>query len=120
MCGTGSDAAPKQGQIAEAEALCRRAVENEEKSLGANHPSVAKSLGFLASVSWKLGRAEEPEALRRRQLSINRDALGPDHDATASSYSNLGWVQLTRGKWQKRYQTTHRHPMAIASSRWSS
>jgi hypothetical protein len=30
----------RQSRVAEAEALCRRAVENEEKSLGANHPSV--------------------------------------------------------------------------------
>jgi len=63
-----------------------------EKTLGADHPAVAKSLNNLAQLYLKLHRYTEAEPLFREALAIREKRLGPDHPEVAitlKSYSAL-------------------------------
>ena len=59
----------------EAEPLLRRAIEIQEKALGANHPDLAKCLNNLAEVYQAESKYSE----------IDQESLGPDHP-------ELNWI----------------------------
>ncbi len=59
--------------------LYRRALEIYEKSLGKDHPDVAKSLNNLALLYYAQGKYDEAEPMYRRALEIYEKSLGKDH-----------------------------------------
>jgi tetratricopeptide (TPR) repeat protein len=59
-----------QGQYAQAEPLCKRALAMREKALGTDHPNVAQSLENLAALYKATNRAKEAEALKKRAEAI--------------------------------------------------
>ena len=63
----------------EAEELVRKALDVRERTLGADHPSVATLLDHLALVFEVQGRLGEAGALRQRALRITGDAFGEGH-----------------------------------------
>ena len=60
-----------------------------EKSLGPNHPDVARSLNNLAQLYRDQGRYADAEPLYKRALAIYEKSLGPDHRDVATALSNL-------------------------------
>lgn len=85
------------GEISEAEALLRRALEATERARGGAHPDVAKALSRLAFVRYAAGQPAEAEGLYRRALSIDETMLGGDHPTVAGDLSNLAQLLLRRG-----------------------
>ena len=59
-----------------------------EKSLGAGHPDVARSLKNLAAACYGQKRYVEAESLYRRALAILEKSLGPAHPEFAASLEN--------------------------------
>ena len=78
-----------RARYAEAEPLYRRALAISEKSLGADHPTVAIRLNNLAELLRVTNRLAEAEPLMRRALAINEKALGPDHPTVAINLNVL-------------------------------
>ena len=54
------------GQLKDAEALFRRALEARERTLGAEHPSTLASVNNLANCCSNMGQLKDAEALFRR------------------------------------------------------
>jgi tetratricopeptide (TPR) repeat protein len=76
-------------RLAEAEPLMRRALEIDERSLGADHPGVAIHLNNLAQLLQDTDRLAEAEPLMRRALEIDERGLGADHPGVAIHLNNL-------------------------------
>ena len=67
-----------QGRTAEAERLCRRALDDLEAIVGPDHPDLVGSLNNLAAVCREQGRPRETESLMSRSEALLARALGPD------------------------------------------
>lgn len=78
-----------------------RSLELSEKSLGAEHPDVAKSLNSLGGLYTEQGRYKEAELLYRRSLKIFEKVLGPEHANTAMSLSNLAALHYMQGRYRE-------------------
>ena len=85
-----------QGRYAEAEPLCRRALEIREKALGPEHPATALSLNNLAELLRDRGDFDGAEPFYRRALEIREGVLGPEHPDTAQSLNNLATLLYNR------------------------
>ena len=77
-----------QGKYAEAEPLYRRAIEIDEKTLGKDHPDVARDYNNLARLLQDQGKYAEAEPLYRRAIEIFQASLGPDHPNTLTVKRN--------------------------------
>ena len=71
----------------------------KEKALGPDNPSVAVSLGNLASLYQDQGRFADSEPLKIRALAILEKALGPDHPSLATSLNNLAYLYDAQGRY---------------------
>jgi len=74
---------------AEAEPLLHRALALDEKSLGPDHPDVARDLNNLAQLLKDTNRLGEAEPLMRRALALAEKSFGPDHPDVAIDLNNL-------------------------------
>ncbi|KAK9978531.1 hypothetical protein ABG768_020279, partial [Culter alburnus] len=79
----------KQGKNKEAEPLCKRALDIQEKVLGKDHPDVGKQLSDLAVLCYNQGKYEEGEHYYRRALKIYECRLSPDDPRMATTKHNL-------------------------------
>jgi tetratricopeptide (TPR) repeat protein len=77
------------GLHAEAEPLMRRALAIDEKSNGAEHPDVARSLRNLALLLNATDRLAEAEPLMRRALAIDEKSYGAEHPDVARDLNTL-------------------------------
>jgi glutamate/tyrosine decarboxylase-like PLP-dependent enzyme len=59
-----------QGQMSEAESLAIRSLGMRERSLGTDHPDVAKSLNIVAAILRETDRETAAEALEARIVAI--------------------------------------------------
>lgn len=78
-----------QGRHADAEPLYERALPLLERTLGPEHPEVARCLTNRAVLYWHDGRPEKALPLQRRALAIAEKAFGADHPKTAALRRNL-------------------------------
>lgn len=88
-----------KGNYDEAESLTKRALAIREKTLGPEHPEVAKSLVNLAIFYRKQGKYAEGEPLCKRALAIAEKVLGPEHPDVAASLENLAILYSDQGKY---------------------
>ena len=86
------------GGYEEAEELYRRGLELREKTLGRNHPEVARSLRSLGALLYARGDFATAELLLREALEIRLAAYGTRHTEVASVHDLLGRVLFTRGE----------------------
>ena len=85
----------------EAEPYMKQALTIREKCLGANHPLVAVTLGFVAGIYEGQGKfGEETEDLLLRAMEIFRQVEGPQG---AHVRTTLGHIQRIRMKRDGRY-----------------
>ncbi|KXZ41457.1 hypothetical protein GPECTOR_457g361 [Gonium pectorale] len=87
-----------QGRHDEAEALYRRTVEAQERSLGPNHPTTLASVSDLAALQRSRGRYAEAEELCRRALEGREQTLGPEHPDTMSCLADLACCLKEQGR----------------------
>jgi hypothetical protein len=83
-----------------------------EKSLGADHPDVAISLGYLTALYESLDRHADAEPLHRRTLAIIEKARGPDHPDVARPLGNLAWPYENRSRYADA-EPLYRRALAI-------
>ena len=76
------------GQYAEAESLCRQALEIRRTTLGTEHPDYAASLNNLARVLEATGQYAEAKPLYQQAVEIVRTALGDEHPNTRRAAGN--------------------------------
>ena len=79
----------------EAEPLMRRALAIDEKSLGPDHPDVARDVNNLAELLRVGNRLAEAEPLYRRALAIDEKSFGPEHPNVATSNNLALLLQAT-------------------------
>src|SRR5262249_41153950 len=69
----------RRGNVAEAEALYRRAIAIKEQALGPDHADLALALNNLALLLADQGHSSEAEPLYQRALGLIAPALGKEH-----------------------------------------
>lgn len=89
----------ERGRYAEAQPVHERALAIRERSLGPDHPDVARSLNNLANVHYDQGRYEEARGLHERALALRERVLGADHPDVAISLNNLANVHYDQGRY---------------------
>ena len=102
----------ERGRYPEAQALFERALAIGERTLGPDHPDVARSLDSLAIAHSKQGRYAEARALLERALGIRERALGPDHPEVAHNLNILANVDFEQGRYAEA-QPLHERALAI-------
>ena len=85
----------------EAEPLIRRAIEISEKTLGKDHPNVARGYNNLAILLQAQGKYDQAEPLYRRAIEIGEKAFGKDHPDVARDYNNLAILLEAQAKYDQ-------------------
>ncbi len=81
----------------EAKRLYQQAASTRERTLGAEHPDVAKSLTGLANVHLAAGEYDDAERLYQRAAAIWESTLGAEHPNVAISLNNLANLHYSTG-----------------------
>lgn len=71
----------------------------EAEAIGAEGPSLARTLNDLAKVYYGQGRYGEVEPLLRRAMAIQEKALGPEHLDLATPLRNLALLYQAQGSY---------------------
>ena len=90
--------AAEVGDWAESERLYRTSVDMWSKTLGADHPFVARGLDGLADVAAAQGRFDAARRLYEQVLAIRRRTLGPAHPQVAWTLASLAAVTWKAGE----------------------
>lgn len=78
----------RNGEWAEAEAICRKALEESEAALGLEHERTHEMATHVADMLEKLGKVEEAEALLQRvSLESDDDAEYEYHQDAAGNFT---------------------------------
>ena len=85
------------GELKQAEAMCRAALETRRKVLGEEHQDVAASLVNLSGVLDWQGKPLDAEEAARAALKIQKRLLRPDHPDIADSHNTLATVLAHKG-----------------------
>ena len=84
-------------------------MEIDERSFGADHPSVAIALSNLAVLLQDAKRPSEAEPLVRRALEIDEQSLGPDHPNVAIRLNNLAMLLKGTDRFSEAEPLMRRH-----------
>ncbi|CAF1089302.1 unnamed protein product [Adineta ricciae] len=91
----------EQGLFEEAVTLYAKSRVLLEKSLPANHPSIATSFGSIGSVYDSMGDYRKALEYYEKTLSIQQQSLPANHPSIAISYNNIGSVYQNMGDYPK-------------------
>ena len=86
------------GRYQDVEALCLRALDGRESTLGKDHPDTLISVGNLAGLHQAQGRLEQAGPLMLRDLEGNESTLGKDHPDTLTLVYNLARLYEDQGR----------------------
>jgi CHAT domain-containing protein/tetratricopeptide (TPR) repeat protein len=100
------------GRLAEAEWLLRGALAIDEKTLRADHPSIAKSLSNLAGVLQDQYRLDEAESLYRRALAIDEKTRPEGHLEMTETLMDLAQLYVAQREFAKA-EPLYRRALAI-------
>ncbi len=81
--------------------LVEQGLADRRALLGGDHPDVARSLDYLATLRQGRGEYAQAESLFVEALAIRRRALGEEHPETAESLNNLGVLLDTQGRYDQ-------------------
>ncbi len=100
------EAAQNQGKYAEAESLYKQAIDIYGKTVGPEHPDLARALLYLGCLYRDEEQFDITKAgpLLERALAIREKALGPDHPSTANTLSNLSLLYFYEHKFAESEQ----------------
>ncbi|MCX4240556.1 serine/threonine-protein kinase [Paraliomyxa miuraensis] len=85
------------GDLDQAMAGQREALELYERAVGNEHPSVATVLSNLANVHHAKGEFEQANQLYARAVAISKQTLGNDHPDVANGLNNLAAIATRMG-----------------------
>ena len=88
----------KAGRLELARTTLASAIETEEETLGALHPSVATSLMGLAGVHYGEGNYDAAMLVAQRALDLQRRTLGTEHPEVAASLTNVAGLLVAMGR----------------------
>lgn len=89
------------GENDRALALTADALARRRALLGADHPDVARSMDYLATLHQNRGAYAEAETLFVAALALRRRVLGQEHGETAESINNLGVLYDVQGQYDR-------------------
>ena len=87
------------GLYPEARTQLERALQLQQRVLGAENPKTLKTMILLGDVIYHQGALPQAEALDGRTLDILRRVLGPEHPNTLATANALATVYWGRGKY---------------------
>jgi CHAT domain-containing protein/Tfp pilus assembly protein PilF len=90
-----------QGKYAEAEKLCRQALEIDETYVGADHPHTAQVLNNLGLLAETQLRYAEAVPLYERALNIREKTVGPNHLDVAVTLRNIAGLDEHLGRYDQ-------------------
>ena len=89
-----------RAEFDEAKSAIERALDINEKSLGPDHPDVARDVSNLGKALYSMGDLQGAKKHYERALEINKTVYGPDHTSVALCISNLGMALRAMGDLQ--------------------
>ncbi|MGA7931553.1 MAG: serine/threonine-protein kinase [Candidatus Sulfotelmatobacter sp.] len=89
------------GLYPEARRQSERALELQDRVLGAENPNTLRTKSGLGWIAKLQGRYPEAEALLNQTLATERRVLGPEHPGTLTSMNNLAVVYMDEGKYMQ-------------------
>lgn len=99
-------------RYAEAQRLFELALAIGERTLGPDHPDIARSLDNLAITRSRQGRYADAQVLLERALAIYEQALGPDDPEMARKLNNIANIHCEQGRYADA-QPLHERALAI-------
>ena len=90
-----------QGNYAQAFLSYEYALAIKQKTLPANHPSLATSYNNIGSVYFHMGEYSKALASYQQALAIRQETLPANHPSLANSYNNIGGVYSDMGEYSK-------------------
>ena len=90
----------QQGRFDEAIPVAEALLEQDERSLGPEHPDTLQSVNNLAALYQATGRYEAAEPLFRRALEAQERVLGSDHLEALASLNNLAALYQATGRYE--------------------
>ncbi len=103
-----------RGEYGDALELLQRALAEDERAFGPEHPQVAIRLSNLALLYQEIGLPDQAQPLYERALAIDQRAYGNDHPAVARDVSNLAGIYYDSGAYD---QAEPRYERALAIDR---
>ena len=110
-----ADAALQQEHFGVAEQLLKRSLALIEGGLGANDPSLARSLGHLADLYQLQGRYTEAESVYKQVLEIREKAPGHNRLDLGASLNGLAGLYKAQGRYAEA-ETLFRRALDIADA----
>jgi tetratricopeptide (TPR) repeat protein len=101
-----------QGKYAEAIEFYEKALEIDQKTLPANHPSLATSYNNIGAVYKDMGEYSKALSYYEKALEIQQKTLPANHPDLATSYNNIGDVYRNIGEYSKAL-SYHEKDLAI-------
>lgn len=89
------------GEMEQAEACYREALEVQERVLGASHRDTNSTANHLGLGLRLQGRFEEAGVLYQRVIKFATSTLGPEHMDTVSAQINFAGCLADQGKWEE-------------------
>jgi tetratricopeptide (TPR) repeat protein len=90
-----------QGKYTEAITYYQKLLEIRQKTLPANHPSLATSYNNIGMVYNKMGEYSKALSYYEKSLEIKQKTLPANHPHLATSYNNIGSVYYNMGEYSK-------------------
>jgi Tfp pilus assembly protein PilF len=90
-----------QGKYPEAITYYEKSLEIAQKTLPANHPSLATSYNNIGAVYRNMGEYSKAFSYYEKALEIDQKTLPANHPSLATSYNNIGLVYKDMGEYSK-------------------
>jgi len=107
-----------QARYKEAIAVGKDLLAAREKTLGKNHPDVARNLWNLGWLYSTIGQYGEAEMVLKRSLEIREKRLGKNHPDVGTSLYDLGQLYSTMGRYREA-ETLLKRSLEIREKRLS-
>ncbi|KAK4891576.1 hypothetical protein LTR49_028661, partial [Elasticomyces elasticus] len=91
----------RAGELVNALAMAKLAMETRVRVLGGEHPDTLTSIANLASTYRNQGQWEELEELEVKMMETSRRVLGGEHPDTLTSMANLASTYRDQGRWEE-------------------
>jgi tetratricopeptide (TPR) repeat protein len=90
-----------QGKLAEAERLCKKGLQLQQKALYENHPYLAQTLRTLSSIYKEQGKYPQAEAALGKAVSIMLESHSKDDKAMAPFQVDIAKLSCAQHKFKK-------------------
>jgi tetratricopeptide (TPR) repeat protein len=100
------------GKYDEGQSLTEKTLDTLAKTVGPDHPDIARTLNLMANISYYQGDFNRAEVLYRRSIAMLEKTLGPENPLVATSLNNLASVYQATGDFPQSVGL-HKHALDI-------